>query len=324
MERGFTRSAPVPSLGPSWRQRRARRRVWRWVVSIIAIALIFTCTTFGISAYVAWHLTHAQRKPLTTTPAAYGLTYQHVTFPSRIDHLRLDGWLIPAADARGRIVIMAHGFRENRAADKPALPSAKALHNAGISVLMFDFRDEGVSAGHEISVGVYEPRDLLGAIDFARKLGYQHIGLMGFSMGAATALETAAQDNQVQAVVADSPFASLYTYLASNMPSWSHLPNWPFTSEILWSAKLMYGLDAHQADPLRAIAHWQPRPLLLIAGRYDNRIPVANSEALYNEVKANPQDQLWISASHQHVGTYSLQPGAYTKRVVTFFTQYLR
>lgn len=172
-------------------------------------------------------------------------------------------------------------------------------------------------------MGWQEQRDLLGAVDYARQLGYRSIGLYGMSMGASTALEVTARDSAVAATVADSPFADLYTYLTAKMPVWTHLPNWPFTSEILWELKTFAGIDAHQVNPLSDLAHWQPRPLLLIAGTSDTTIPPANSEALFREVKQHPVDSLWIIPGAKHVGGIDVVPAEYLGRVVTFFETYL-
>lgn len=60
------------------------------------------------------------------------------------------------------------------------MPVAEALNQKEISVLMFDYRDTGSSEGSMVSVGDFEQNDLLGAIDYAQKLGYQKIGIIGY------------------------------------------------------------------------------------------------------------------------------------------------
>lgn len=276
-----------------------------------------------VSYVVCRQLTHPARKPVTETPAIEGLAYQSIRFPSRVDHLSLSGWLIPAAIKTDRIVIEAHGYRQNRVLDHPALPVAKALHDAGFAVLMFDFRDEGDSPGSEVSVGEYEVRDLLGAIDYAHAQGYTEVGVIGYSMGAATALEATALDPRVDATIADSPFANLQTYLQQNMGTWTKLPAFPFDAEIFWEAQHIFHLDAAAVDPLKDLASAKPRPILLIAGEADTTIPMQNSEELYAELKHNPDDSLWIVPKAVHVGAYDVEPSPYLHRVVQFFSTYL-
>jgi fermentation-respiration switch protein FrsA (DUF1100 family) len=302
-----------------------RRRRWRRLVAGVMILLILVVLgSAGVSLLVGWKLTHPARVPVTKTPGEVGLPYRQIEFPSRTDHLMLKGWLIPSQEANGRIVIEAHGYRGNRTQDKPALPSAKALHDAGFSVLMFDFRDEGESPGQLITVGLYERRDLLGAIDYARSLGYRHIGLLGFSMGASTALEATAADDDVEATVADSPFANLYDYLRSNLSIWTNLPNWPFTPEVLWELPLALGVNPHQVNPAGDLLHMWPRPILFIAGTADTTIPMQNSQQLFREVVKNPDDSLWTVPGAKHVGAYNVNPSAYERRIVQFFEKYLK
>ncbi|WP_304458614.1 alpha/beta hydrolase [Alicyclobacillus sendaiensis] len=300
------------------------RWAMRMVAGVIILAVLAWLATMAISYVVAEKLTHPARKPVTTTPAAYGLPYENVRFPSRVDHLMLSGWLIPAAHPTDRIVIEAHGYRQNRALDHPALPVARALHDAGFAVLMFDFRDEGQSPGTEVTVGDYELRDLLGAIDYAHKLGYGEVGLIGYSMGASTALEATAADPSVNATIADSPFDDLETYLQQNLSVWTNLPSFPFNGEILWEVKHLFGLDPNAVDPLKQLASAKPRPILLIAGTADTTIPPSNSEALYDELhRRDPEDTLWLVPGAKHVGAYDVEPKAYLQHVVDFFEAYM-
>lgn len=293
-------------------------------ISILIIVIVLFLGTMTVSYVVGSKLTHPVRKPLTETPRAVGLSYENIRFPARVDKLSLSGWLIPAASKTNEIVIEAHGYRGNRVLDHPSLPTAKSLHDAGFSVMMFDFRDEGDSPGKEVSVGEYEVRDLLGAVDYAKSLGYTNIGVIGYSMGASTALEATAEDADVKATIADSPFANLQTYLDANMSVWTHLPSFPFNDEIFWEMKHLFQLDPAKVNPLKDLASTKSRPILLIAGEADTTIPMKNSEEIYAELKGNPNDTLWLVPGAKHVGAYDVEPTAYEQRVTEFFTKYLR
>lgn len=304
-------------------QGRAAKRILKWIARGALILVALTVVTGTAAFYVGWRLLHPARKPITVTPAQYNLDYRTIRFPSRIDHLQLSGWLIPASSPSDKIVIQAHGYRQNRATDKPALPMAQALHRAGYSVLMFDFRGEGHSPGHGVTVGLLEQRDLLGAVDYARSLHYRHIGVIGYSMGASTALEAASADPSIDATVADSPFANLYSYLQRHMELWSHLPNWPFTPEVLWEMRIFHHLDARKVDPERDLANIGQHPILLIAGTADTTVPASNSEALAAALKHDRHARLWLVAGARHVGAYSAEPKRYTATVIRFFDEYL-
>lgn len=300
-----------------------RAPVWVWSMRLALLLLAIAVVTLLLSGYVGWSLTHPSPAAIHTDPAQEQLAWRNVTFPSRGDHLRLPGWLIPG-DGSGRIIIEAHGYKDNRADPKAMLPTAKALHEAGFAVLLFDFRGSGAAPKATVTVGLDEQKDLEGAVDYAASQGYSRIGVIGYSMGAATALEVASRDPRVEATIADSPFAALDPYLRSHLPLWSHLPNWPFTPEILWEMQVFEHLDARRVDPLEDLRHARPFPLLLIAGTADHKVPPVNSQDLYREVQGWPHAALWMVPGARHVGAWEVEPKPYTERVTGFFDQFVQ
>ncbi|HEU0166843.1 MAG TPA: CocE/NonD family hydrolase, partial [Chloroflexota bacterium] len=165
-----------------------------------------------------------------------------------------------------------------------------------------------------------EQRDVAGAIDYVKSLGTpgEHIGLLGFSMGAATALIAAGQDPRVEAVIADSAFADLYPYLQDNLPVWSHLPSFPFTPLILGMEPAITGANPHLSDPIA----WVPRihaPILFIHGLADNSIPYNNSQQL-RAAATNPADQLWLVPGADHIKSFHTDPRGYWAHVLPFLS----
>src|SRR5688572_3072899 len=112
-----------------------------------------------------------------------GLDYEDVAFAAR-DGVRLKGWMIPAADARGdprASIILVHGWLWNRLGNQQSnpindfpggkrvmlMPLAAELARAGYNVLMFDLRNFGESERRGVYTGGWlESRDLLGALDY--------------------------------------------------------------------------------------------------------------------------------------------------------------
>lgn len=301
-----------------------RKTVKRLIVSTVILLLLVFLGTLGLSYYVGSQLIHPARKPIKDTPADVALAYKNISFRSDTDSVLLRGWLIPADSSSGRIVIEAHGYKDNRSGIAASLPVAKALHNVHIATILFDFRASGNSDGNTVTVGQDETGDLVGAVDYARKTGYHKIGVIGYSMGASTALMAAAADDSIRAVIADSPFADLSAYLESHLPIWSHLPAWPFTNEILWEIRTFDGLNPANVDPEQKLRHWQPRPLMLIAGTKDSKIPYQNSESLYQVVRSNPADTLWLVPGADHVKSYDTEPKIYLHKVSSFFLRHLK
>ena len=285
----------------------------------IAVLGVAVLAVFAISGYVGWNLTHPVKKPIKTTPGAVGLQYENVSFSSRTDGLQLKGWLIAAPENR-LTVICAHGYRQNRVQeDVPLLPIAQALAGRGINVLLFDFRNCGESAGGITSVGQYEVRDLLGAVDFVRSQPNlsPKIALLGFSMGASVALMAAEQEPAVAAVIADSPFADLSDYLKANFSVWTDLPAVPFNQSILIMLPMLTGLHPETVSPIKDIAKLDGRPLLLIHGEADADIAIDNSELLQ---QAYPAARLVRIPGARHVKGFATDSNRYLTEVLAFLS----
>ncbi|WP_139490753.1 alpha/beta hydrolase [Brevibacillus dissolubilis] len=298
---------------------------WLWIVIILLIVAVGVMV--GIAVKVGLTLIRPPRKPIEMDPARYGLPhYENVIFPSRDADLQLSGWYMDAEwhgyPSNGHTIVVSHGYRQNRQEPHlPALALVTHLVAAGFDVLMYDFRNAGESEGNMTSIGLYEQLDLRGAIDFAciKKPGHR-IGLIGFSMGSVTSLLVAGQDERVEAVVADSPFYSLYEYLQENMPVWTGLPSFPFTWLILSIVPFLVGASPRKVRPIDEVKRFSPKPILFIHGTGDKAIPHHHSEKLY-EAAANPHNEVFLVEGADHVRSFARQPKEYSERVITFFQE---
>jgi len=135
-----------------------------------------------------------------------------VNFFGSIDRERISGWIIPAQSDWNSIernspwVVMVHGHFSNRAdVAIGALGIMRDLAALGYSILAFDLRGCGESGGSSGSSGLFEQRDLLGALDYLGRRGvsYQNVGVLGFALGGAVALLVCAIQGRTTAVVAD-------------------------------------------------------------------------------------------------------------------------
>lgn len=290
------------------------------VWAFTGLAVLSIAAVLAISLKVGWSLTHPQRVHVNV-PAAGGYhNIQDVSFTGRRGGIVLRGWFLPAGNS-DKTIIFAHGYGKNRLQDDvPALDIAGGLNNSGYNVLMFDFRGCGESGGDFTSVGQFEKDDLISAVDFVKKMGRpgEHVGLLGFSMGAVTSITAAAEDARIEAVVADAPFADLEGYLKENLPVWSGLPSFPFTPVILNSMPVVLGLDPQSVSPVKAVGRIKA-PLLLIHGASDTTIPAANSKEIYWAAKG--PKTLWIVPGAEHVGSYRVRPGEYMNRILALFAQ---
>lgn len=127
------------------------------------------------------------RSPVLRTPADRGLDYEDVSFPSD-DGVPLEGWFIPADS--DDLVILNHPMGFSRAGLPTQLepwqsiwgpsgngmavdfiPDYEILHDAGHNVLTYDLRNFGLSGsanGGAVTSGLFEARDVLGSMRYAR------------------------------------------------------------------------------------------------------------------------------------------------------------
>jgi fermentation-respiration switch protein FrsA (DUF1100 family) len=302
--------------------RTKKKNIFRVLTGFAVILVVLVLLVGLISAYSDELLIHPVRMPITSNPGNYGLRYQNVLFLSRGDHIHLSGWFIPALSASDRTIIIAHGHAGNRMQmDASLMFMFPALVKDGYNVFTFDFRDSGNSGGTIDTVGYLEQQDLEGAFDYVKSRPQdqgRHIGLLGFSMGAAVSILVAANEPAVEAVVADSSFADLQQYLETNLSKYSHLPYFPFTPVMEWLSVPLTGFDPSKVQPIKSIARIAPRPILLIHGEADTQISVDNSKQLFAAAH-NPNAQLWTVPNADHIQSYKTEPVAYLNHMLTFF-----
>lgn len=123
---------------------------------------------------------------------------------------RIAVWMLDAGGAatpRGTVLLMHGLLRDSR----QALPFARALSAAGFRCLMVDLRGHGASTGKYLTYGVEESRDAIAVLNEARRRGMivGPVGVWGFSLGGASALQAAGKDSQIKAAVSVEAFASM-------------------------------------------------------------------------------------------------------------------
>jgi len=224
---------------------------------------------------------------------------------------------------------MVHGKGANRT-DKSAglLNLSGDLARHGFAILAFDMRGSGESPPAPLSLGYFEQRDVLGAVDFLRSgpipyptLGRTHvIGGWGVSMGAATLMMAAAQAPAIRAVVSDSAYADIIPILEREVPKGGHLPLM-FTPGGLFAVNVLYGIDFYAVRPEDIVANIAPRPILFIHGTSDTFVPPSNMDALAAAARTAPNAnvQTWLVPGAAHAQSFNTEGAVYVDRVVAFY-----
>lgn len=290
----------------------------------LAAALLLLLASLGVS-YVSWRsadeLVHPERRAITAFPSGAGLAYENVSFVTA-DGLRLGGWWVPAAGEPNGTVLFLHGYGDARTQALPLLPF---LHRAGYHVLAFDFRAHGESGGDHTTVGFDEVEDVRAAYAYlngTRGVDGSRVALLGYSMGAATALNAAASLPEVDAIVADSAFATLTNIASNSITHFTDLPRYPFGPMSVVFAGWMVGRDVAANRPIDA-ARGLHAPVLVVQGGADDiALPDADGRALF--AAAPEGSDFWLVPDARHVQAQALDPDAYAARVTAFLQRYVK
>jgi fermentation-respiration switch protein FrsA (DUF1100 family) len=289
-----------------------------------------------ITGLVAWlwstELIKRHRPDEFSSPAEYGLPFTQVLFSSN-DGIGLHGWFIPGegvgqlsledvdwAEGSKGTVVFCHGRFGSKDPDLKYVPW---FHRVGYNTFLFDFRGHGRSEGSYTSFGLHERKDLMAALDLLHNKGISAVGVIGFSLGGAVAISTAAQRKEIGAMIADGAFVALRSTLAAGarerrVPSWMIRYLGPF---IIWLAGRRVGGDLEEWDPIRWVDRIAPRPLLIIHGGRDQYVATEDVRRLYE--KAGEPKELWIVDEAGHRQVEEMYPDEYRKRVLAFFDRYL-
>ncbi len=306
--------APIATLTmPAAATRRLRLPHLTTRVALRALAIILVA--WLVASFAAERATlHPARRDLGPTPAARGMSYSNVNFKTA-DGLTLRGWWIPGT--QHRTIVMVHGLSNNRS---EGLDKASYLHQAGYNLLVFDLRGHGQSDGSGTTMGYLEPRDVRAAVGEARSLDAGPIVLFGYSLGAATAVEDAATDPNVSAVVEDSGFSSAGDEFLARFSEVTRLPNTPLAAAVVAFGTIDIGTSLWNVDPA-AMAARLHKPMLAIVGDADTIVPPAEGLALYNAAQG-PKQLLEVPGAG-HVQAYYTANHLYETTVLAFLTKSL-
>jgi len=239
-----------------------------------------------------------------------------VNFPSASGATLLGNFL-KGQSGRGVIILM-HGIRGNRGA---MAKHAQFLHDAGYTVLLFDFQAHGESSGRKITSGYLESMDASAAVDFARKqMPAEKIAILGASLGGAAAL-LAEPPLRVDAMILEMVYPDIRravkNRIAIVLGNWSRV----FSPLLTWQIKLRIGVSSDWFSPERRIRNLHC-PKLIIGGANDLHTTLADTRALY-AAAAEPKE-LWIVENAAHEDLHARAGSEYERRVLSFLDKSIR
>ncbi|MDH3251560.1 MAG: alpha/beta hydrolase [Ignavibacteria bacterium] len=248
-------------------------------------------------------------------PGDLSLPFEEFTLKTT-EGLNLSCWLIPAATkARGTIIYL-HGVSECKIV---GLSFAKLFHDAGFNVFLYDSRRHGDSEGRFCTYGFYEKHDTCTVINYLASRSDIHlgrIGLFGASMGAAVAIQVAAIDQRISAVVAESGFATLRTVFDDYQKRMIKLPWHYLRNIVIKRSERLAHFKASAVSPLESVQSVHI-PIFIVHGTADDRIDYRYSEQLFTNT-GEPKE-LWLIPGAKHNDMTEVGGEEYQRRILNFF-----
>ncbi len=259
------------------------------------------------------------RYPLDFNPRSFGYEFESFKIYSR-DGTELNGWLVPARRKTDRTIVALHGWGANRS---DALAATVFLAEQ-FNLVYFDFRNHGESGGNKTSLTCLEISDFESVISWLKtekSATCVSLGVYGFSMGGAVAISGAAKVKDIRAVVAESPFTSYNETVKRFAKIFYGVPGFavPLT---LWFTRKRLRFDPEPCSPIHWVGQISPRPLFIIQGGADARMPPSEGQALYDA--AHEPKQIWVVPGADHGDARTLAEDEYKKRILDFFVKWIK
>ncbi|MGD0590835.1 MAG: alpha/beta hydrolase [Bacteroidota bacterium] len=252
-------------------------------------------------------------------PKDAGLPQENVTLET-FDGWKLSCWFIPQKKKTRGTIIYLHGVGDCKIA---GIAFARFLYDEGFNIFLYDSRQHGESEGPYCTYGFYEKYDVSAVTRYLRsrkerKIG--KIGLFGTSMGGAVAIQAAAIDSRISAVVSECSYTSLRIVFVDYQKRIIKLP-WHFLRNIaLVQSQKIANFKARLVSPLEDIKRVHV-PILIVHGKNDSFIKSEYSKLLYDA--ANKPKRLLLIDNAGHNDVWEVGGAAYKDSVASFFKEHL-
>lgn len=277
------------------------------------------------------------KSPVFDNPENYNLPYEDVVFPAK-DGQQVSGWLIKGSS--DKVIIQSHfGVQCSRcgytvegknfiskslwSTDIKFLNQAKYLHEAGYTVLMYDFRNHGNTSSEKndwITWGQEERNDVWGAVNFiATHSTYNQasIGLLSICMGAASTffaygLEADFKSfKNIKSMIAVQPLT--YDFFVSSMG----LPNFLVKAGNTYNQKRKVDLTGDSFLPYVQVVNV---PVMVIQNQNDPMTNMGMVKSLYNDIRTE-KEMLWLDLDKKRGAAYDWL-GYHPEPILKWFNTY--
>jgi predicted esterase len=145
------------------------------------------------------------------------------------------------------------------------------LHGSRDDAIIYEARTKPLDLMRHWNTALAEAKDALSWLTVQDAISPRRLGIAGYSLGSYIALQTAASDQRVAAVV---------------VAAGGDLPSTPWTAMV----RMM-------SDPLKYVRSLAGRPLLMLHGASDRTIPPVQAQRLY-DAASQPKELRWYDSGH--------------------------
>jgi len=290
------------------------------LLSLLGLTVVY----FG----VAWHFSSSvlyleirdcnqEHYVFCGDPSTQSINFENVEYTSK-DGLTLPAWYMPVAGATNT-VLLVHGRGASR---HEGMRYAKPLVGAGYNVLAIDMRHPRQGEGIISTMGFYERNDVIAALDYIKnRTPKNEIGIMGFSMGAATSIAVMAEDHRIKTGVFNSGFANVTDVLTESAARMHSLPKYPLMPAVMSLFAFRSGVDTDLINPESYIAKISPRPVFIMHGTSDKTVGFTHGERLFSAAQA--PKEFWAVEGGEHTRLWQSNPTLAVNKVLSFFKKTL-
>jgi len=303
-----------------------RRKIW--IIALVIIILVVFVTSLvmiTIANSVVASMANVRVVRNDATLEDYGLIGDRISVRS-VDGLTINAYMIPHEDSRGSVLIL-HGMHGMDATS--LFDYARFVYDLGFTAVPVDMRAHGKSEGKSLGFGYTEVWDVMAVIEYIKQDSKHKdlpIIIYGLSMGGSTAINVAAQSQDVDGVIAISPYRSIqaqfYDYMIRDgMPDLLAKVFQPFVSMVIW---FRYRVNPVTDSPESTIQRLGDIPILIAHGDEDSQTRVDHSRILYDACSSNKKE-LWIAEGQDHLIVDQVlhdESEFYRERISTFLNEF--
>lgn len=270
-----------------------------FLIILIVLASLFILATIAVCAFLdrRVHLKTRERKRDADYYIADSVTPESVSFKAS-DGIQAVGLFYSVSKEKRPIIIMLHGYAYHMGGCHERIAR---LLKEGWHILAFDFRGCGESPHNTCTIGLKEILDVLGAVEYLKTrddVDADKMVLWGGSMGAVTALRSMKLLDNINAVIADSPYYDMLTVINNRLKR-KNIPSiiGHYFALIL---SLMTGGNQWRNSVANDIRNIDSIPVLFIHGDKDIDINVEDTIRLHKMYKGPKELIILEGYSHNN------------------------